>query len=222
MIIMDRVEDRNVESVNKNLETVIANFLIEKGQYRNIVLTGIAGIGASGKSTLTQNIVARLGVDFAVLQTDDYLIPRVERRALGITIGDPTSTKLSLLSDHLKRIKKGETFVKPLQENRTQEFIPKKFVMVEGTWALTESSQHLFDLRIYIECDVEITRIRRFVRDTALKGYTHEQILSLLYLRQGQFDANVAPNKKYADIILRSCPDCSLEVLEDKLGLLRT
>lgn len=211
----------NSETINENLEIAIVKFLQEIGKVKDIVIASVAGIGASGKSTLTQNIAARLGNDVAILGTDDYLIPKAERRKLGITIGNPVSTKLDLLGDHLERIKRGETVTQPVYygETKEREFVPGKYVILEGTWALAEKFHHLFDLKIYIERDIELQKARRFERDTTIKGQTREEILKLLYARQQEFDFHITPNKRYADIVLRSHPDSSLEILEDKIGL---
>lgn len=182
---MKEFEHENGETVNENLETAIVEFLQKVGRTKSIVLVSIAGIGASGKSTLARNIASKLGNDVAILETDDYLIPKVERRRLGITIGNPSSTKLDLLVNHLERIKRGEAVIQPVYYGniKEREFIPKKYIILEGTWALTEIFQHLFNLRIYIECDMELQEARRLERDTVIKGQTQEEILRLLYPR---------------------------------------
>ena len=218
---MNDLEFKNSRPVNEGLESALAALFFETGKGKEVSLISIAGIGASGKSILAANIAQKLGEDVAILETDDYLIPKAERRKLGITIGNPASIKLDRLKGDIERIKRKESIIQPVYYGNIGErmFIPKKYVILEGTWALAEEFQDLLDIRIFIECEPETQKARRFSRDTVIKGQTREEILALLHPRQLEFDHYIAPNKRYADIVLRSHPDFSMEILEDRLGL---
>lgn len=218
---MESPNASDIEIINENLVNAIAGFLQEIGARQQVVLTSISGIGASGKSTLAKRIADKLGQEATILETDDYLIPKQERRRMGITIGNPSSTKLDLLKRHLEELKQGRDIIQPVYygETESKEFKPEKYVFLEGTWALAADYQHLFDLRIYVECDIEIQKSRRFERDTVVKGQTREEILSLLAPRQAEFDRYIAPNRTFADLVLVAQPDFTLEIAENRMCL---
>lgn len=218
---MEKLSSSDIEMINEDLVTAIARFLQEIGKKQGVVLVGISGIGASGKSILAKSIAGKLDQEVTILETDDYLIPKTERRRRGITIGNPSSTKLDLLKRHLEELQQGRSIMQPVYygDVKWREFKPGKYVFLKGTWALAADYQYIFDLKIYLECDIEIQKSRRFERDTVVKGQTREEILALLFPRQAEFDQYIAPNKRFADLILATCPDFSLEVIENKVGL---
>lgn len=221
---MEIPDSSSIEVTNEHLLDVIAGFLLKIGETKETVLISISGIGASGKSTLAKQIAEKLGQEIAILETDDYLISKHERRARKITAGNPVSTKLALLKKHLEELKQGKSIMQPVYDGEvdSREFKPPKYVILEGTWALSDDYQHLFDLKIYIECDIVIQRSRRLERDTVAVGEKRQSekgVLDLLSLRQEEFDKYIAPNKIFADLVLATCPDFTMEVIENKAGL---
>jgi uridine kinase len=83
-------------------------------------------------------------------------------------------------------------------------FIPSAVVLVEGLWLLWEPPvRHLFDLKIFINCPVQLRLERRLARDVAERGRTpesvHEQFSASVAPMHERF---VAPQAAWADIIL--------------------
>jgi len=178
-------------------------------------LIGIAGGTGSGKTTVANAIVARVGEErIAILSHDSYYrdfvdLPKdvLERR----NFDHPDSLESELLVRHLKALKQGMVVETPIYDFRhhrraaeTRRVEPRKVILVDGILIYAEPElRKLFDVKIYVDTDADIRLIRRLKRDIAERGRTVESVVE-------QYESTVRPmhlefvepSKRYADLIV--------------------
>jgi len=178
-------------------------------------LIGIAGGTGSGKTTVANAIVARVGEErIAILSHDSYYrdfvdLPKdvLERR----NFDHPDSLESELLVRHLKALRQGMVVETPIYDFRhhrraaeTRRVEPRKVILVDGILIYAEPElRKLFDVKIYVDTDADIRLIRRLKRDIAERGRTVESVVE-------QYESTVRPmhlefvepSKRYADLIV--------------------
>lgn len=179
------------------------------------VVIGVAGGTASGKTTVVEAILARVGYDrIVVIPHDAYYrdmshLPFEERKQLNFDHPDALETEL--LIEHLKALRRGEPVRIPVYdftEHRrlpeTRRVEPEPVVVVEGILVFAEPElREMMDVRIYVDTDPDLRFIRRLKRDMAERGRTVESVINqyLETVRPMHLEF-VEPSKRYADIII--------------------
>lgn len=180
-----------------------------------ILIIGVAGGTASGKTTVVEAILDRVGRErIAFIQHDSYYkdlshLPLEERRQFNFDHPDALDTPL--LIQHLQELRQGRSVEVPhydfatycrLPETRTVH--PCPVVIVEGILILTEPAlRTLIDLKLYVDTDADLRLIRRIKRDIAERGRTLESVVEqyLATVRPMHLEF-VEPSKRYADVII--------------------
>ncbi len=179
------------------------------------LVIGIAGGTGSGKTTVSQAILERVGSHrIAFLQHDVYYrdlkhLPLSERASTNFD--HPDSLETELLVIHLLRLKNWEPvnipqydFTQHIRKQETTHVEPRRVVIVEGILIFAEPElRKLFDVKIYVDTDADIRFIRRLQRDIHERGRTVENVIK-------QYDDTVRPmhlefvepSKRYADVII--------------------
>ncbi|MBN1563859.1 MAG: uridine kinase [Anaerolineae bacterium] len=181
----------------------------------NPITIGVAGGSGAGKTTVSRAILDRVGTEhIAYLEHDSYYydirdIPFSHSNI--INFDHPNSLETSLLIEHIKQLKKGESVPVPIYDFttyiRTPEvkiIQPQPVIMVEGILIFAELElRKLFDVRIYVDTADDIRFIRRLQRDVAQRGRTVESVIEqyLHSVRPMHLDF-VEPSKRYADVII--------------------
>ena len=200
------------------------------------ILIGITGESASGKSTICRelkNLIEQLSMPVSVLSTDNYfndiseLIKKYgdfdNLRDNGYDIDSPANFQLSLLKQDLINLSEGNNIKAPRYiPNGTGVSVPQsldiqsdKLIVVEGIATMYEDVKDIFDVKIYIETDLD-TRRRRFMKRAieernqneinAQKQWDYIVDAGVKYVQPGRssadfvLDGNV--NLKYFDKIL--------------------
>ena len=179
------------------------------------LVIGIAGGSGSGKTTVAQEILNRVGPSrIAFLQHDAYYkdlsgLPPTQRAA--VNFDHPNSLETELLITHVETLKNGEQVEVPIYDfathSRTDEsfsVIPRGVILVEGILIFVEAAlRKLFDVRIFVDTDDDIRFIRRLERDIAERGRTTESVIKqyLSTVRPLHLEL-VEPSKRYADVII--------------------
>ena len=179
------------------------------------LVIGIAGGSGSGKTTVAQEILNRVGPSrIAFLQHDAYYkdlsgLPPTQRAA--VNFDHPNSLETELLITHVETLKNGEQVEVPIYDfathSRTDEsfsVIPRGVILVEGILIFVEAAlRKLFDVRIFVDTDDDIRFIRRLERDIAERGRTTESVIKqyLSTVRPMHLEF-VEPSKRYADVII--------------------
>ncbi len=179
------------------------------------LVIGIAGGSGSGKTTVAQEILNRVGPDrIAFLQHDSYYkdltgLPPAQRAE--VNFDHPNSLETELLIQHIISLREGRSVQVPIYNFSThsrtdQSFTvaPHPVILVEGILIFVERSlRDLFDIKIFVDTDSDIRFIRRLQRDLSERGRTTESVIK-------QYQATVRPmhlefvepSKRYADVII--------------------
>jgi uridine kinase len=179
------------------------------------VVIGIAGGTGSGKTTVAEAIVRRIGPErIALIQQDSYYkdqshLPMEER--VRINYDHPDSIDTALLIRHLQELIVGRPVEVPIYDfttytrtPHTRRVEPRPVILVEGILVFVEKAlRDLFDIKIYVDADPDIRFIRRLQRDLAERGRTLESVIQqyLSTVRPMHLEF-VEPSKRYADIII--------------------
>lgn len=179
------------------------------------IVIGIAGGSGSGKTTVAQEILARVGAEhIVVLPHDAYYkdfgdLSFSQRAA--INFDHPDSLETSLLIDHIQQLKTGNPIELPIYDfkthSRTKKTIfvePQPIILVDGILIFAEPQlREMFDVKIYVDTDADIRFIRRLQRDITERGRTVNSVIAQYEktVRPMHMDF-VEPSKRYADVII--------------------
>ncbi|NPV84401.1 MAG: uridine kinase [Anaerolineae bacterium] len=179
------------------------------------IVIGIAGGSGSGKTTVANAVLKRVGAQrIAFLQHDAYYrdlsdLPPAQRAQ--VNFDHPDSLETELLIEHIHKLKSWQAVNLPVYDftthSRTQRMIhiePQRVILVEGILIFAERAlRELFNVKIFVDTDSDLRFIRRLQRDLAERGRTTEtvihQYLSTVRPMHLEF---VEPSKRYADVII--------------------
>lgn len=180
-----------------------------------MVVFGVAGGTASGKTTVADTILETVGASqVAYLPHDAYYrnmshLPLEERAQLNYD--HPNSLETELLVAHVEQLLAGEAVDVPVydftEHRRTRQIIrvvPSPIILVEGILIFTDSRlRELMDIKIYVDTAPDVRFIRRLVRDLEERGRSLDSIIKqyLETVRPMHLEF-VEPSKRYADIII--------------------
>ncbi len=179
------------------------------------LVIGIAGGSGSGKTTVAQEILNRVGPSrIAYLPHDAYYrdlsgLPPVQRAE--VNFDHPYSLENELLIQHVLQLRDYQPVELPVYDfsihTRTEKTIaikPQRVIMVEGILIYAEPElRKLFDIRIFVDTDSDLRFIRRLQRDITERGRTTESVIHqyLKTVRPMHLEF-VEPSKRYADVII--------------------
>jgi uridine kinase len=186
-----------------------------QSQTQKVMVVGISGGTGSGKTTLSDLILSRIGRDkIAYLPHDAYYrdqkhLPLEERAK--VNYDHPDSLESELLIEHIELLKQGQSIEMPLydftihnRKEETQRVDPRPVILVEGILIFVEKAlRNLFDMKIYVDTDADIRFIRRLTRDVTERGRSVQSVISqyLQTVRPMHLEF-VENSKRYADIIV--------------------
>ena len=179
------------------------------------LVIGIAGGSGSGKTTVAQQILNRVGADqIAFIQHDSYYkdlsrLPPTQHA--NINFDHPDSLDTDLLIQHIVSLRDGKPVAVPIYDfstdsrtNQTFRIEPRRVIIVEGILIFAEPAlRELFDVKIFVDTDSDIRFIRRLERDITERGRTTESVIKqyLATVRPMHLEF-VEPSKRYADVII--------------------
>jgi uridine kinase len=179
------------------------------------LVVGVAGGTGSGKTTVSQEILRRVGRNnIAYVQHDSYYrdqshLPPAQRAH--INYDHPDSLETDLLVQHIQLLRQGQAVQVPVYDfsthtrrPETERLEPRQIILVEGILIFVEPAlRDLFDIKIFVDTDPDIRFIRRLERDIAERGRTMESVVEqyLMTVRPMHMEF-VEPSKRYADVII--------------------
>lgn len=179
------------------------------------LVIGIAGGSGSGKTTVAQAILQRVGADrIAFLQHDSYykdLIRLPPAQSAEVNFDHPNSLETELLIQHIAALRDGKAVEVPIYDfstdsRTTQTFTvqPCRVILVEGILIFTEAAlRNMFDVKIYVDTDADLRLIRRLERDIKERHRTVESVIKQYQLTVRPMHLEfVEPSKRYADVII--------------------
>jgi uridine kinase len=179
------------------------------------LVIGIAGGSGSGKTTVAQEILQRVGPSrIAFIQHDSYykdLSGLPPARRAEVNFDHPDSLETGLLAEHIATLLDNQPVQVPVYDfathSRTSQTFtvqPRPVILVEGILIFVEPSmREMFDVKIFVDTDADIRFIRRLERDIAERDRTTQSVI-----RQYQATVRpmhlefVEPSKRYADVII--------------------
>ncbi|MGQ9501279.1 MAG: uridine kinase [Anaerolineae bacterium] len=181
------------------------------------IIIGVAGGTASGKSTVAEAILKRVGRrHIAYIQHDSYYrdlshLPLEERAQMNFDHPDALETEL--LVEHLRQLQAGRPIEVPIYDfatytrtGRTRRVEPRRVILVEGILIFVDKQlRDMMDIKLYVDTDADMRLIRRLQRDMHERGRTLESVIHqyLETVRPMHLEF-VEPSKRYADIIIPS------------------
>lgn len=187
------------------------------------IMIGITGESASGKSTICRSIsdvIKNFNMPVTILTTDNYFNDISELiikygsfdalRDNGYDVDSPESFQLDILKEDLENISKGENIYSPeYLINGTGISIPKakfvpsnKIVVVEGMASMYKDIKDIFDIKVYVETDINIRKDRFLKRAYTERNQALEEAKKHWDYILGAGEKYVKPAKEEADIIL--------------------
>ncbi len=196
------------------------------GEINRPASIGIAGETASGKSTITLDIIDTVELFAQVFElervitrvnTDDYYYDRSEevKKAGGMAefaknydFDVPQALELNLMCKHIKELLNGNTVMLPKYDmsgttirtdNCTPAF-PAKIIISEGLFTLTDEICGAFDFKIYVDIEKEVQKKRFFIRanERGLGDSAH----AIYENASNKADIYIRPCRDIADIVL--------------------
>ena len=179
------------------------------------LVIGIAGGSGSGKTTVAQEILERVGRDrIAFLQHDSYYkdlsgLPPAQHAE--VNFDHPNSLETELLTQHIAALRDRKPVEVPIYDfatdsrtGRTFTVQPHRVILVEGILIFTEATlRNMFDVKIFVDTDSDLRLIRRLERDISERGRSTGSVIKqyLLTVRPMHLEF-VEPSKRYADVII--------------------
>ena len=219
-----KAKDSVLVSYNPFVIKKIAGYL--SGRIKMPASIGIAGETASGKSTITMDLIdtiesfaTEFNIDNAItrVNTDDYYYDRSEMvKAAGsfsefakhYDLDVPQALELELMSKHIMDLLSGKETYLPkydmsgtaIRHDNYTLAKPSKIIISEGLFTLTEKVKDAFNFKIYVDIDEKIKKERFYIR---AKERDLGDSADFIYKNaNNKAEVHIRPCKKYADIVL--------------------
>lgn len=179
------------------------------------LIIGVAGGSGSGKTTVAQELLRRVGADrIAYLQHDSYykdlrMLPSTHHSE--INFDHPNALETELLIEHIITLREFRPVQVPIYDfstdTRKEETFtvePRNVILVEGILLYAEPElRKLFDVKLFVDADADIRFIRRLHRDLTERGRSTESVIEQYYATVRPMHLEfVEPSKRYADVII--------------------
>ncbi|MEW6568988.1 MAG: uridine kinase [Chloroflexota bacterium] len=179
------------------------------------LVIGIAGGTGSGKTTVANVILERVGAqNIALLPHDAYYkdlndLPRAQRDL--VNFDHPDSLETDLLVRHLRELRAWRPVEIPVYDftthtrtERTLRVEPQPVILVEGILIFAEPAlRQMFDVKIFVDTAPDIRFIRRLQRDIVERGRTVDSVIHQYETTVRPMHLEfVEPSKRHADVII--------------------
>ena len=223
------------ETEMKSSDSIILDYKLEvirkiaaflSGKISRSASIGIAGETASGKSTITLDIIETINA-FATeydnnnvitrVNTDDYYYDRSEmvkeagsfaEFAKHYDLDIPEALELELMNEHIKQLLSGKEVYLPkydmsgtaIRHDNYTLAKPSGIIISEGLFTLTEKIKNAFDFKIYVDIREHIQKERFYIRAKERDlGCSADSIYNNAAQKA---EIYIRPCKAHADIIL--------------------
>ena len=201
------------------------------GRIKMPASSGIAGETASGKSTITMDLIDTIesfATEFHIqdaitrVNTDDYYYDRSEMvKAAGsfsefaknYDLDVPQALELELMSKHIMELLSGKATYLPkydmsgtaIRHDNYTLAMPSKIIISEGLFTLTDKVKDAFNFKIYVDIDEKIKKERFYIR---AKERGLGDSADYIYKNANEkAEIYIKPCKANADIVLSGAAD---------------
>ncbi len=195
----------------------------------DMLVIGIAGGTASGKTTLTRSLAERFSGELTIIEHDSYYrayheLTYEERTKLNYDHPDIYETEL--LVEHLGALRQGRSVEVPVYDyptydrsDKTTTVEPTPVVIVEGIMILAdEALRDQMDIKVFVDADADVRILRRVLRDATERGRSLQSVIDqYLATVKPMHEQFVEPSKRYADIVVPSGTESDQSVALDML-----
>ena len=198
----------------------------------DMLVIGIAGGTARGKTTLTRSLAERFSGELTIIEHDSYYrayheLTFEERTKLNYDHPDIYETEL--LVEHLGALRQGRSVEVPVYDyptydrsDKTTTVEPTPVVIVEGIMILAdEALRDQMDIKVFVDADADVRILRRVLRDATERGRSLQSVINqYLATVKPMHEQFVEPSKRYADIVVPSGTESDQSVALDMLEAL--
>jgi len=176
-------------------------------------LINISGSSGVGKTTITKMIVLLLSdLNKKVLHLSGDDLHKWERNNENwnrFTHLNPEANNLDLGKKQLFGLLNNSYIIRNIYNHKTGKFIndvkinPADVIINEGLHTLYDTGVcKMADLNIFVMTDEELTKEWKMSRDIESRGYTEEQVMSVMKMRKKDDDKYIKPQIENADVIV--------------------
>ncbi len=182
---------------------------------KKVIMIGIAGGSASGKSSISKRLKGYFDSDksFQIIKMDDYYKDQPEltlEERHKTNYDHPLAFDEDLLLEQIKLLKQRVSIDKPVYDfvlyarTHTEKVTPADVIVLEGLFILdSEKIREQLDIKIFVDTPADVRFIRRLVRDVKKRGRTLDSVVNqYLETVRPMHELFVEPSKRYADIII--------------------
>lgn len=203
---------------------------------KDILVVGIAGGSASGKTTVVNKVKEFFGDNITVIGHDNYYKAHDDmtyEERTHLNYDHPNAFDTERMIEDVKKLKEGRTVEIPVYDysvhnrsDRTQTVTPQRVVVLEGILLLYDAAlRDLMDVKIFVDAPADERLVRRIKRDMAERERSLQSVLSQYQdTVRPMHEQFVEPTKAYADVIIPRGGDNHVGIgilrsfLEQKLG----
>ena len=231
LVRLNKIFEDELKSEGSILISYTQDAIVRLAQYISGHITrpasiGIAGETASGKSTITLDIIDTINsfsnefeLDNIItrVNTDDYYYDRSEMvKAAGsfaefakhYDLDVPQALELELMNKHIKELLNGNSVYLPKYDmsgtaKRYDNYTlatPSKIIISEGLFTLTEKIRGAFDFKIYVDVRHSVQKERFYIR--AAERDLGDGADTVYKNASDRAEVYIRPCKEIADIVL--------------------
>lgn len=190
----------------------------------DVMIVGMAGGTASGKTTITRRIAQELGNAVTVISHDSYYRAHHElsyEERTKLNYDHPDSYETELLVEHLQDLRNGWVVEVPVYDfpsydrtDKVELVAPSPVIIVEGILIFAHAElRELMDLKVFADCDADVRILRRITRDVQERGRSLETVAAqYLTTVKPMHERYVEPYKSCADVIIPTDKDNSAAI----------
>jgi uridine kinase len=193
----------NDNNINYKLIDVDYNMLLSKCN-----VFAIAGDSGSGKTTLG-NILKQYFNNSFMFECDRYhKWERGDDNWKKYTHLNPEANYITKMNSDIFDLKIGKTIYHVDYDHKVGKFTDKQEIstsdniIVCGLHSLYNKSEHIYNLKIFIDTDYELKKKWKIERDCQKRGYTVDSIITQIESRKEDYYKFIYPQREKSDVII--------------------